>query len=269
MSSLPSTPNVQAAAVGTASSMPGTGPGPGLPGNQLAGPASESQAAVRAASIAKYRRHAPAYDGTCGPTWPIREQTVAALQLRPGQRVLDVGCGTGLSLSLLREAVGPEGCVYGVDQSPDMLALAQQRVQAQGWRNIHLLQLAAQDVELPEPVDALFFHYTHDVLRSRLAVERLLGCARPGARVAIAGIKFFPRWAAPLNLWVYFKNHGYNGAPGELRSPWDLITPQLQGWQMRATQWGMAYIGAGQVPGSGSLSGSLPGSLSGPVAAPG
>ena len=248
MSSLPSTPNVQAAAVGTASSMPGNGPGPGLPGNQLAGSASESEAAVRAASIVKYRRHAPAYDGTCGPTWPIREQTVAALQLQPGQRVLDVGCGTGLSLALLREAVGPEGCVYGIDQSPDMLALAQQRVQAQGWRKVHLLQLAAQDVELPEPVDALFFHYTHDVLRSRAAVARLLGCARPGARVAIAGIKFFPRWAAPLNLWVYFKNHGYNGAPEELRSPWDRIAPQLQGWQMRATQLGMAYIGTGQVP---------------------
>ena len=67
---------------------------------------------IRAESIAKYRRRAGGYDRTCGPTWPIRERAVAALRLAPGMRVLDVGCGTGLSLALLREGVGDAGHVW-------------------------------------------------------------------------------------------------------------------------------------------------------------
>ncbi|MCC7311667.1 MAG: methyltransferase domain-containing protein, partial [Sulfuritalea sp.] len=172
-------------------------PIPQNPDPQADGP-DEPDAPVRAKSIAKYRRRAAGYDATCGPTWPIRERAVAALRLQPGQRVLDVGCGTGLSLELLRAAVGEEGMVYGCDQSPEMLAIARRRQADAGWRNVQLLQSAAQLVELPETVDALLFHYTHDVLRSPAALARLLACARPQARVAIAGVKYFPGWLAPL-----------------------------------------------------------------------
>jgi demethylmenaquinone methyltransferase/2-methoxy-6-polyprenyl-1,4-benzoquinol methylase len=203
---------------------------------------------IRAQSVAKYRRRAAGYDATCGPTWPIRERTVAVLGLQPGERVLDVGCGTGLSLPLLRERVGGAGAVYGFDQSPEMLAQARARVAAAGRGNVQLYEVPAQALALPAPVDALFFHYTHDILRSPSAVRALLACARPGARVAIAGIKYFPWWLAPLNPWVYFKNRGYNGAPGELRAPWDRIAPQLRDWRIEPVQFGMGYIGTGRVP---------------------
>jgi ubiquinone/menaquinone biosynthesis C-methylase UbiE len=164
--------------------------------------------------------------------------------------VLDVGCGTGLSLALLRRAVGVGGKVYGCDHSPDMLALARRRVADAGWANVQLLEAPAQALSLPEPADALLLHYTHDILRSPVAIERLLAQARPGARLAIAGIKYFPRWLAPLNLWVYFKNHGYNGAPGQLATPWDRIAPHLGDWRWTPTQWGMGYLASGQVLGA-------------------
>ncbi|MBI4997936.1 MAG: methyltransferase domain-containing protein [Rhodocyclales bacterium] len=209
---------------------------------------------VCARSLGKYRRHAAGYDASCGPTWSIRERTIDALQLQQGQRVLDVGCGTGLSLPLLRAAVGAAGRVYGCDQSPEMLALARLRVAEHGWDNVQLLETAAQRVALPEPMDALLFHYTHDVLRSPAALARLLGCARPQARVAIAGIKYFRGWLTPLNPWVYFKNYGYNGAPGELRTPWDRIVPFLDDWQMTPTQFGMGYIGVGRIAATASSS---------------
>jgi len=209
------------------------------------GPWPDAQ--VRALSVAKYRKRAAGYDATCGPTWPIRERTIAALHLRPGQRVLDVGCGTGLSLPSLRVAVGAGGQVYGFDQSPEMLGQARARVSAEGWDNVTLFETPAQGLSLPEPVDALLFHYAHDILRSVSALDCLLACAHPGAAVAIAGIKYFPRWAGPLNLWVYLKNQGYNGAPGELRTPWDRIAPRLTGWRLTPTQFGMGYIAEGRV----------------------
>jgi SAM-dependent methyltransferase len=201
--------------------------------------------AVREASIRKYRRHARRYDASCGPTWWIREHAVRSLNLQPGESVLDVGCGTGLSFELLLDAVGAGGRVYGCDQSGDMLALARSRCTRMHWDNVTLMHAPAHEVDVPERVDALLFNYTHDVLRCPRSIDRLLAQAKPGARVAVAGIKYFPRWLEPLNLWVYLKNVGYNGAPGGLRSPWDRIEPRLDGWQLQPTQWGMGYLAFG------------------------
>ncbi|MCU0969847.1 MAG: methyltransferase domain-containing protein [Rubrivivax sp.] len=217
---------------------------------QALGAIAASEAAddeTRRLSRAKYRHRARLYDRLCGPTWPIRERAVAALVLRPGDRVLDVGCGTGLSLAMLREAVGDGGRVWGVDHSREMLMRARARVESAGWRNVDLIEAAAQELALPAPVDALLFHYTHDVLRSPAALAALLAHARPGARVAIAGIKYFTGWLAPLNPWVYWKNRGYNGRPGELRTPWDRIAPRLTDWRWEPTQWGMGYLASGRV----------------------
>lgn len=215
--------------------------------------ASSADEATRQRSLRRYERRARGYDSRCGPTWPIRERAIAALQLQPGQQVLDVACGTGLSLALLQRAVaGTDGCqgrVWGFDHSAAMLVQARERVAAAGWPQVALLETAAQHLQLPAPVDALLFHYTHDILRSPLALRSVLACARPGARVAIAGIKYFPAWLAPLNLWVYWKNRSYNGAPGELRQPWDRIAPLLDDWRFEPTQWGMGYLASGRLKG--------------------
>lgn len=202
---------------------------------------------VRALSLAKYRKRAARYDSTVGPTWSIRQRAVAALQLEPGQTVLDVGCGTGLSLAMLRAAVGDAGRVYGVDQSPHMLVHAHRRVAAAGWHNVHVVESAAQSITLSEPVDAMLFHYTHDILRSTTALPQLLACARAGTIIAIAGVKYFPRWLSPLNVWVYLKNRAYNGAPGQLHTPWDRIAPHVDDWQFTPTQFGMGYLASGRL----------------------
>ena len=69
----------------------------------------------------------------------MRRRAVAWLAPRPGDTVLDVGCGTGLSFELLQRAVGDSGHIVGIEQSPQMIDKARQRVQRHGWRNVTLL----------------------------------------------------------------------------------------------------------------------------------
>lgn len=89
-----------------------------------------------------YGRWAGVYDivaTTLVPTaW--RAQAVDACHLSPGDTVVELGCGTGANLPLLRDRVGPSGRVVGVDLTPSMLEQARQRVERAGWDNVTLLR---------------------------------------------------------------------------------------------------------------------------------
>lgn len=198
-------------------------------------------------SIARYRRHAAGYDASAERTMPLRLRTIGLLQLQPGDVVLDVGAGTGLSYASLCDAVGPTGRVLAFEQSPDMFALAQARARQQGWPQLWHIQCAAEDVQLPVPADALLFNYVHDISRSPRAVANLLRQARPGARVAMAGMKFFPWWTGPLNLLAWLKNRPYNARAVDMWRPWDLVAAHCSSWQLQATQGGMGYIAHGRL----------------------
>ena len=81
-----------------------------------------------------------------------RARAIELLRLQPGDTVLDIGCGTGMSLRGLREAVGYAGTVIGLDLSPRMLGKARQRVERHGWSNVHLVQAdATAHAALPLP----------------------------------------------------------------------------------------------------------------------
>lgn len=198
-------------------------------------------------SIARYARHAAGYDASAARTMPLRLRTIALLDLQPGDVVLDVGAGTGLSFEPLRQAVGEGGRVLAFEQSPHMAELAEQRVQRAGWRNVSLQLAAAEDVRLPQPPDALLFNYVHDISRSPRAVANLLAQARPGARIAMAGMKFFPWWTGPLNLLPWMKNRPYNVHAGDLWQPWDRVQPWCAEFRWWSTQFGMGYIAQGRL----------------------
>jgi Protein-L-isoaspartate(D-aspartate) O-methyltransferase (PCMT) len=99
-------------------------------------------------SIEKYRSKAASYDASAEYTMPLRERTIALLQLKPGDVVLDTGAGTGLSYGLLRRAVGPRGRVLAFEQSPEMFVQAQDRVRREGWSNIWQTLSLGEHVEL-------------------------------------------------------------------------------------------------------------------------
>ena len=75
-----------------------------------------------------YGEHARSYDRDTGAFQTYRQAVVEALPLRRGQVVLDVGCGTGLCCGLLRDKVGPRGAVVGIEESPEMAAVAREHI---------------------------------------------------------------------------------------------------------------------------------------------
>jgi demethylmenaquinone methyltransferase/2-methoxy-6-polyprenyl-1,4-benzoquinol methylase len=178
---------------------------------------------------------------------PLRQRTIALLGLRPGEVVLDVGAGTGLSYALLREAVGPGGRVLGVEQSPEMFARAAQRVQQAGWANVWHTLAPAETAALPQAADAALFNFTHDILRSPAALDNLLRQLRPGARIAVCGMKFFPWWTGPLNLLPWLKNRPYNARAAELWRPWDLLQPRCVQWRQQTVMCGMGYLASARL----------------------
>jgi len=197
-------------------------------------------------SIRRYRRRAAGYDASARATMPLRERTIALLQLRPGQTVLDVGAGTGLSYALLRQGVGEQGTLLAFEQSPEMFEQARARVLREGWHNVWHSCAAAEAVKLPEPADAVLFNYVHDISRTPAAVDNIMRQVKPGAQVALAGMKFFPWWTGPLNLLPWLKNRPYNAHPADLWQPWDLIERWCDGFERASTQSGMGYIAHGR-----------------------
>lgn len=197
-------------------------------------------------AIARYRRHAPGYDASAQRTMWIRERAIGQLGLCAGNRVLDIACGTGLSLSALRTAVGEAGEVIGIELSPDMIGLARDRAREAGWSNVRLLEGSVEDTEIAGTFDAVLFHFTHDVLRSPPALERIFASTRPGARVAFAGMKYPPRWLAPLKLVVRMQARPYMTTLEGLAAPWDLALPYLSDFDWRPALFGTAYIGWGR-----------------------
>ena len=94
----------------------------------------------------------------------LRKRAAAQLELRPGDAVLEIGCGTGNSLSYLHDAVGPTGHVFGIDISSGMLNRARKMGDARRWRNVDLHECNAAEFKAPMPLDAALFTLKHLVL---------------------------------------------------------------------------------------------------------
>lgn len=205
-------------------------------------PRHSPPAADHRAALEQYRRRAGIYDLELAPFEPIRRRAVARLAPRRGDVVIDVGCGTGLSLALLLEAVGAEGRVIGIEQSPEMIEQARERVRAHGWSNVTLLEASVADAHIGLVADAALLHFTHDVLRDAPSLANVLRHLRPGARVTAAGLKWagFPGW--PLNLLVLGAAlHSVSSLEG-LDEPWEHLAALTERHWLETMMAGSLYI---------------------------
>ncbi len=138
-------------------------------------------------------RHADAIDGMLAG---VTEAALAALQLRPGERALDIGCGGGATTQQAADLVGAGGRVVGVDISRPMLELARRR--AEGRNNITFIEADAGAGAIPgAPFDAAFSRFGVMFFEEPVAAfANIRGAMKPGGRMAFACWRPFTE-----NLW--------------------------------------------------------------------
>ncbi len=205
-------------------------------------------------AIEKYRHRARWYDAVVArSSRGLRRRAVELLELREGQIVLDVACGTGLSFGAIEHRIGPEGRLIGIDLSPDMLAKARERADRQGWRNVTLVEAPVEKAEIPVQADAALSVLTHDVMRSPRALENVLAHVRPGGGVVMAGAKWAgPWWAAPVNLVVWLAARPYVTTFEGFERPWDHLDRLVPDLSVQSVGFGGAYVASGTVPAGAS-----------------
>jgi SAM-dependent methyltransferase len=147
----------------------------------------------------RYSVWAHGYDAFTWPFRPLRRRSIAALALRPGERVLIVGAGTGADLPFLPEDVD----VLATDLTPSMLARAEKWVRASSGRarRVRLAVMDGHALDLPDGgFDAVILHLILAVIpdpaRCLAEAARVL---RPGGRIAVMD-KFLADDARPSLL---------------------------------------------------------------------
>jgi arsenite methyltransferase len=110
--------------------------------------------------------------------------------LRPGESVLDLGCGAGIDTLLAASAVGPTGRVVGLDMTPEMVSRARRNAAAAGLSHVEIHEGLIE--ELPLPDQSIDVVISNGVLNLSTRKSRVLAetmrVLRPGGRVAITDL---------------------------------------------------------------------------------
>ena len=113
--------------------------------------------------------------------------------LRPGERVADIGAGSGYFTRRISKAVGPAGVVWAIDIAPDVLEHLEARARREGLANIRVQKVQPDDPQLPAGgVDTILMVDTLHYVKERAAYARRLKAGlAPGGRVVV--IDFLPK----------------------------------------------------------------------------
>lgn len=159
-----------------------------------------------------YDKLAKVYDLTFGPTLhPGRLQAIQRMDIQPGERVLEVGVGTGINLSLY-----PKHCsVTGIDFSGSMLEKARERAHRKGIRNMRLLQMDAGDLKFSDgSFDIVYAPYLISVVPDPVKVaQEMHRVCRSGGRIIFLNHFLSPnlvlsrleRMISPYTIHIGFK----------------------------------------------------------------
>jgi ubiquinone/menaquinone biosynthesis C-methylase UbiE len=138
-----------------------------------------------------------------------------ALGLKGGERIADIGAGSGYFTMRLARHVGDTGRVYAIDVSPDMILHLNQQVRAAGIDNVRTLLVPADDPLLADAsVDLVFICNTwHHIADHPPYLEKLRAALKPGGRVVIID---FQKYDIPV------------GPPSEMKAPREDVVAEFE-----------------------------------------
>lgn len=204
----------------------------------------------------RYDRLAGVYDLLAAPyEWidgrRLVRRAIAELRLDAGDTAVALGTGTGWSLPLLAEAVGPSGRVVGVDLSEGMLRRARVRVERAGVADRADLTVAdMRTVELPADTDGVLAAFSAEMVSDHdQLVEHLIGQVGPGTRIAFTGLRDpsgWPDWlvAAAVTLNRAFGTRQFH----RQLTPWRSILEGLDDTAYHEDFGGAVYLAVGSTP---------------------
>lgn len=148
-----------------------------------------------------YRLQRYFYDATRKYYLLGRDRLLDEMDVRPGEHVLEAGCGTARNLIILAKRY-PKAHFYGLDASSAMLETAQAKIDSAGVKNIRLKTALADDFrfdstfELAKPFDKIFFSYSISMIPPwRESIENALQNLAPGGSLYI--VDFYDQAALP------------------------------------------------------------------------
>jgi demethylmenaquinone methyltransferase/2-methoxy-6-polyprenyl-1,4-benzoquinol methylase len=180
---------------------------------------------------------------------PVRQKAVQLLNLKEGDRVLDVGCGPGGSFPYLVRAVGKSGQVVGVEISPEISINARRRIEKNGWRNVEVIEASAQEVHLTGTFNGLLMFAAADVYASEEALENIFSHLNEKARVAAFGAKLSSsRFGKILNPFLRLLfNLSFSTTPRPDYEPWRSLAKRVEKLNVEEYFFGLMFLTSGSV----------------------
>jgi len=210
---------------------------------------------TREALVELYRRRARRYDVTANLYYAFgfrelayRKRAVAALGLRPGDTVVEIGCGTGLNFHLLERAIGSQGRLIGVDLTDAMLDQARARVMRRGWTNVELVRSDAAQFDFPRPLGGMISTFAITLVPGYdEVIHKAAATLPPGRRIAILDLKEpdgMPEWLVRLGVYVtapFGVERDYT-----MRHPWESVERYLTNVTVDDLYFGFSYLAVGE-----------------------
>ena len=204
-----------------------------------------------------YRKRARHYDISANLYYLLgfrefayRAMAIRALNAQRGKTIIEIGCGTGLNFRLLREAVGSEGKIIGVDLTPEMLLKARNRIERNNWSNIDLVQADAGRYQFPDRIDGVISTFAITLVPEYdQVIRRGASALTSGGRFVVLDFKKPANWPMWLIKFFVFITRPF-GLSLDLaeRHPWESIKRHLTMVTYEELYFGGLYLCAGEAP---------------------